>query len=85
MRLKVSLRDLKATELVQKGHKLYLRFATGSAAPPPNVIDKAIELFKISPQKYTVTPDSRLIMSMDIQNPILPQAKYMLKELLGAC
>ncbi len=85
MRLKVSLRDLKATELVQKGRKLYLRFAVGEAAPPQSVTDRAIGLFNKSPQTYTVTPDSRLVMSMDTEKPVLSQAKYMLKELLSAC
>ncbi len=85
MRLKVSLKRVKATELVQKGHKLYLRFATGEAAPDPRFTDRAIELFRTFPATYTVTPDSRLVMSMNSEDPVLDQAKNLLKELLSTC
>jgi transcription-repair coupling factor (superfamily II helicase) len=91
MRLKVSLKRLKATELVQKGRKLYLRLAppapdkdTGAGADP-RVTDKAFALFKEKPRTYAVTPDSRLVMTMEPEESVLVQAKYLLKELLDAC
>jgi len=91
MRLKVSLKRLKATELVQKGRKLYLRLAPPAsdasvgAGADPRVANRALDLFKEFPKTYAVTPDSRLVMTIEPKESVLVQAKYLLKELLGAC
>jgi transcription-repair coupling factor (superfamily II helicase) len=91
MRLKVSLKRLRATELVQKGHKLYLRFAPPASdssektGPDPRITDRALELFREEPGTYAVTPDSRLVMTVAPEESVLERAKYLLKELLGAC
>ncbi len=78
--LRIVLKRLKATEFKQIGDRLYITFAKGVG---PGIVFRALDLVKKEPKRYRITPDSRLIISIDKDADPLEAAKYVLKELEG--
>ncbi len=66
--VKTSLKRLGAVELVQRANRIYIRFGRNVKVD----VDHLLALVKGSQGRYSLTPDSRLIVGMDAyENPLL--------------
>ena len=92
--LRLLMKRLGATELVQKGTRLYLTFGDpGEPAKETDgrskLVSKLLKMARDEPKRYKVAPDSRFILFMgsgaeDGPGPI-EEARYLLKALVKAC
>jgi transcription-repair coupling factor (superfamily II helicase) len=77
--LKMALKKSGAIELLEKAGRLYLRF---SKEPPQPVVEKILVLVREKPEKFRLSPDSRLIYSFEGDS--LGEAEYLLAAVMAA-
>ncbi|MBI5892693.1 MAG: transcription-repair coupling factor [Deltaproteobacteria bacterium] len=78
MELKLMLKNLRAVDMSQRGDRLYLTFAKDADISP----EKALNLVKTNPKKLKITPDSKIIMFVDMKKSLLEEARWLLQELM---
>ncbi|MDH4227221.1 MAG: transcription-repair coupling factor [Deltaproteobacteria bacterium] len=82
-RIELLLRDLHATELAERGGRLYVSFRPDVAEKAPALIDRIMRLARDNKDRFRLMPDSRLVYVMEQGRDSVDQARYMLKELGG--
>jgi transcription-repair coupling factor (superfamily II helicase) len=89
VRLKMFLKRIRARELSQKGERLYLSFDASLGYEAKGLTGHVLSMVEKSPEKFRLTPDSKLVYSMGARGEAggaaLNEARYLLQEIAKGC
>jgi transcription-repair coupling factor (superfamily II helicase) len=82
-KLKITLKTLGATELSDKGGRLYVTFSdpVQRGETHKDVTANALRLTKDAPEQFRLTPDLKLVYRITAGANIITEARYLLQEL----